>query len=73
VARALAPLPQAAELALPLTAANGWFLVFQSQAADDAQPELARVLARHGARLVKSIPYRLPREDRERYLSLFRK
>ncbi|MBI5239330.1 MAG: class I SAM-dependent methyltransferase [Elusimicrobia bacterium] len=71
VARALAPLPEAVELALPLAAPDGIVLIFQSAPPDPAEPALARVLARRAARLVKSIPYRLPREDRERHLALF--
>jgi len=73
VARALAPLAQALDLALPLTARSGLFLSFQSAPPHPEEPRLARVLARHAARLVKSIPYRLPREERERYLALFRR
>ena len=71
VARALAPLPQALDLALPLAAPGGLVLIFQSEPPDPAQPALVRALARGAARLVKSIPYRLPREDRDRHLALF--
>ena len=71
VARALAPLPEALDLALPLAEPNGLVLIFQSAAPDPEEPGLQRVLARHAARLVKSIPYRLPREDRDRHLALF--
>ncbi|MFA6004812.1 MAG: 16S rRNA (guanine(527)-N(7))-methyltransferase RsmG [Elusimicrobiota bacterium] len=73
VARALAPLPEALDLGLPLAAPGGLMLVFQSQPPDPAEPRLARVLAQHAARLVKSLPYRLPREDRDRHLALFRR
>jgi 16S rRNA (guanine527-N7)-methyltransferase len=73
VARALAPLPQAVDLALPLAAPEGLVLIFQSAAPDPEEPSLRHVLARHAARLVKSIPYRLPREDRDRHLALFRR
>jgi len=72
-ARAVAPLPQAADLALPLARPQGLFLAFQSAAPDPQEPELGRALARHAARLVKSLPYRRPGEDRDRYLGLFRK
>ncbi|MDD5658328.1 MAG: class I SAM-dependent methyltransferase [Elusimicrobia bacterium] len=72
-ARALAPLAETAELALPLTAAGGVFLAFQSRTPDAAEPRLARALARQGARLVKCILYRLPREGQDRCLALFRK
>ena len=73
VARALAPLPEAADLALPLADAQGLVLLFQSVLPDPEEPELRRVLARHAARLVKSVPYRLPQEGRDRYLALFRR
>jgi len=71
VARALAPLPEAVALALPLADPQGLALIFQSAEPDLAEPALQRVLARYAARLVKSIPYRLPREDRDRYFALF--
>lgn len=71
VARAVAPLPEALDFSLPLAQRQGLVLIFQSAAPDPEDPALQRVLARHAARLVKSIPYRLPREDRERHLALF--
>ncbi len=71
VARALAPLPEALDLALPLANPEGLVLIFQSAAPDPEEHGLRRVLARHAARLLKSIPYRLPREDRDRHLALF--
>ena len=73
LARALAPLPEALGLAIPLAAAEGSVLIFQSQAPDPEEPLLKSALARHGARLVKSIPYRLPQETHDRYLALFRR
>jgi 16S rRNA (guanine527-N7)-methyltransferase len=72
-ARALAPLPQALDLALPLIAPQGLALIFQSADPDPEEQDLRRVLARHAARLVKSIPYRLPRETGQRHLALFGK
>ena len=71
VARALAPLPEALALALPLADPQGLVLIFQSAAPDPEEQGLQRVLARHAARLVKSILYRLPREGRQRHLALF--
>ena len=71
--RALAPLAKSLELALPLTASDGIFLAFQSEIPDPAQAQLKRVLERHAARLVKSIPYRLPEEEKDRHLVLFRR
>ncbi|MCX5794366.1 MAG: 16S rRNA (guanine(527)-N(7))-methyltransferase RsmG [Elusimicrobia bacterium] len=73
VARALAPLPEAVDLALPLIDPQGLVLIFQSAAPDPEEQGLARVLARHAARWVKSVTYRLPREGRDRCLALFSK
>ena len=71
--RALAPLPQSLKLAMPLTAPDGLFLAFQSQAPDPQDASLKRALAAGAARLVKSIPYRLPQEEKDRCLALFRR
>jgi hypothetical protein len=59
------------DLTLPLVGSQGLALICQSAAPDPDEPGLQRVLARHAARLIKSIPYRLPREGRDRYLALF--
>ena len=69
--RALAPLAKSLQLALPLTAPTGLFLAFQSEVPDPEEARLKRALARHAARLVKSIPYRLPAEKKDRHLVLF--
>lgn len=71
--RAVAPLPKALSLAWPLTASGGYVLAYQSQCPDPSQAPLQRALARLSARLLKSVPYRLPLEDRERYLAVFQK
>ncbi|MDD5628582.1 MAG: class I SAM-dependent methyltransferase [Elusimicrobia bacterium] len=71
VARALAPLPRALELALPLIGPEGLVLIFQSAAPDPEDQGLRRVLERRAAALMKCIPYRLPQESRDRCLSLF--
>ncbi|OGR89848.1 MAG: hypothetical protein A3J74_08525 [Elusimicrobia bacterium RIFCSPHIGHO2_02_FULL_57_9] len=62
VERALAPLPQALRLALPLTAPGGYFLAYQSARPQQPLPGL-----------IKSYPYRLPLETRDRHLVLFKK
>ncbi len=64
-ARALAPLPEALALGLPLTAAGGVMAVFQSE-----EPS-AETLAALPARLLKSVAYRLPLETKQRHLCLF--
>ncbi len=71
LARALAPLPKALALAMPLVAAGGCLAVYQSAAPDPAEAGLAAVLRKTGARLSLAHPYRLPGEGRERFLALF--
>lgn len=71
VERALAPLPEALRLAMPLLAPRGLFAAFQSQESDPAEPALSKALAAAGARVLKSCPYRRPREERPRFLVVF--
>jgi 16S rRNA (guanine527-N7)-methyltransferase len=71
VARALAPLPVAIGLALPLLGPGGVFAAFQSDEPDPAEPELSRALAGTGAKVLESHPYRRPGEDRDRRLVIF--
>lgn len=68
VERALAPLPEAVRLAVPLLSPRGLFAAFQSENPDPAEPALAKALAAERARVLKSLPYRRPSEDRERRL-----
>lgn len=70
--RALAPLPEALSISGPLIRPGGYFLAYQSQAcAPDSA--LQRRLASLSLRLLESIPYRLPREPRDRFLAVFRR
>lgn len=71
VERALAELPQAVEWAIPLTRAFGYFIAYQSAPADG--DFLKKSLAKAGARLVKSVPYQLPADDRRRYFAVFQR
>lgn len=71
VERALAPLPVAVGLAFPLLGPRGIFAAFQSEEPDAAEPELARALAATGARVLQSVPYRRPLEDKDRRLVIF--
>jgi 16S rRNA (guanine527-N7)-methyltransferase len=65
VARALAPLPEALALMAPLAKPGGLLLVYQSEpVAASPIPE---------ARLERCVPYRLPAEDKDRALALFRR
>ena len=70
-ARALASLPESLALALPLVRKGGCFLSFQSRLPDPSEPSLNKALASHGGRLIESIPYRLPAEEQQRFLSAF--
>lgn len=71
VERALAPLPEALKLAMPLVAPGGLFAAFQSEEPREDSPLFGKALARAGARVLKSCPYRRPREERERFLVIF--
>lgn len=71
VERALAPLPEALGLAFPLLAPRGIFAAFQSDEPDPAEPGLARALAGTGARVLESVAYRRPLEERDRRLVIF--
>ena len=71
IERALAPLPVAVGLSFPLLGPRGIFAGFQSDEPDPAEPELARALAGAGARVLESVAYRRPLEDRDRRLVIF--
>ncbi len=73
VERALAPLPEAIALALPLVGSGGRFVAYQSEPPDAREPALGKALVRARAKLLESWPYRLPRETRERHLAVFAK
>lgn len=65
-ARALAPLPEALKLCLPLVKEGGVFIDYLSE---PAQMGLASL----SARLVESHAYRLPLEESDRHLAVFRR
>ncbi|HVA66048.1 MAG TPA: RsmG family class I SAM-dependent methyltransferase [Elusimicrobiota bacterium] len=71
--RALAPLPDALSLCWPLAKTGGFVAAYQSDPADRADKALSRRLDLLSARLVKSLPYRLRGETRDRHLALFEK
>ena len=68
--RAVAPLPQAAALTLPLVRPGGVFVAWQSEPPVVAGA-LAKALAPYGAKLAETVPYRLPGESRTRVLAFF--
>lgn len=72
LARAVAPLAEALTLAAPITAPGGTVLIHQSGAPDPEIPALRRAMRQTGAVLECAVPYRLPGEDMDRYLALFR-
>ena len=73
VERALAPLAESLKLALPLAAPDGLVLAFQSEAPDLEEAALKRLLARHAAAFSDSMTYRLPAEEKDRRLVVFRR
>jgi len=72
IARALAPLENSLQLGLPLVRSKGYFLLYQSQPVNPT-PQLQAALAKDSARLLQSVPYRLPAESKERFLAVFEK
>lgn len=73
VARALAPLPEALALGLPLAAPGGLFAAYQSDPPHVDDEVLKRALEKASGMFVGSVPYRLPLESRDRHLALFRR
>ena len=73
VARALAPLPEALALGIALARPRGFFLAYQTLPADPEEEHLKKAQVRHSASLVRNFAYRLPLEDRDRQLALFRR
>jgi 16S rRNA (guanine527-N7)-methyltransferase len=73
VERALAPLPEAVAAASPLLKRGGLFIAYQSEPPAPAEPALAKALVRASLSFVDMMPYRLPREEKDRCLAAFRK
>ena len=71
IERALAELPEAIRLSWPMLGPKGLFAGFQSDEPDPKDPVLAKSMAATGATVLKSCPYRRPREERDRRLVLF--
>lgn len=71
--RAVAPLPDAMRLAVPLARPGGLFVAWQAARPAADEPALVKACAATGARLEEALPYRLPGEDRERWLAFFRR
>jgi len=73
IERAVAPLPVAVRLAAPLTRAGGLVVAWQSEKPDPDERKLKNALAATGARAEDPLPYRLPGENRDRWLAFFRR
>lgn len=69
--RAVAPLPEAVRLAVPLAKRGGIIVAWQSAAPTGTDAALESALHATGATLEEALPYRLPGEDRSRYLVVF--
>lgn len=71
IERAVAPLPEALKLSVPLIKPRGIVAAFSSVPADPGERDLSRALALARVRVLESRAYRRPAEDRERFLVLF--
>jgi 16S rRNA (guanine527-N7)-methyltransferase len=72
VERAQAQLPAAVTAAASLLGHGGIFVAYQSEAPNLDDERLRRALDRSGMRFLDIMPYRLPREDKERRLAAFK-
>ncbi|MBI4375922.1 MAG: 16S rRNA (guanine(527)-N(7))-methyltransferase RsmG [Elusimicrobia bacterium] len=70
IERALAPLPAAVKLLLPLVRSGGLFAAYQSQA-PERDPAVLEAAAQSGGKWLETWPYRLPGEEKDRFLALF--
>jgi 16S rRNA (guanine527-N7)-methyltransferase len=73
VSRALAPLPDALRLQLPLTKPGGWTFVYQSECPDPTEKETAKAAADCGGTFEDARSYRLPGEDKDRWFAVLRR
>lgn len=72
-ARALAPLPVAAELALPLLKKGGYFWAFKGPSAFSELNKAKEIVRRCGGKHTDTISYRLPGSKKERIILIFSK
>lgn len=73
VARALAPLPIAVKLLVPLARTDGITMIYQSEEPDPNRADLRKAVEAVGAALMKSISYKLPHETESRHFAMLRK
>ena len=69
--RAVAPLDEALRLCLPLCLPGGYAIAYQTEVHET--PKLRQVLAKYGAVLHETFPYRLPGEAHDRRLLIYRR
>lgn len=72
-ARAVAPLPVLAELALPLLRIGGYFWAFKGPAAGAELKEAEQIVSRCGGLLRQELSYTLPHQGKERCILIFEK
>lgn len=73
IERALAPLPEAIRLAVPLLRPGGVFAAFQSESPNFDDHVISRALVDMGARVLDCVSYRRPAEVATRRLVIFSK
>jgi len=73
LARAVAPLPDAVALSVPLARPGGAVIIYQSAEPDAAEAAFGRALEASDAVLARSVGYRLPGEASDRYLAVLRR
>ena len=71
IERALAELPEALRLCAPMLGPRGLIAAFQSNEPDPAEPTLAKAMSATFTKVLKSLAYRRPNEERDRRLVLF--
>ncbi len=73
VERAMGKLENILPQCLNMLEAGGVFLAWQSCASPEASPTMRKALELHGGRAEETFAYRLPNEERDRFILVFRK
>lgn len=73
LARALAPLPIAVKLLLPLARPDGITMVYQSHKPDPTQTDLREAVKSVGGTLMEPVSYKLPHETESRHFAILRR
>lgn len=72
LARALAPLPEAIRLAMPLVKESGAFIAYQTSAPLRGDSKIQKALDAESADITDTIGYRLPQETSNRHLLILK-